>query len=75
MRLLMLSGDEFVARREKNVFYNMLREYSKHWESIDIITPGGFATEPFVIHGNVTIHPSTTRRYSHQTDEQSDLSI
>ena len=65
MRLLMLSGDEFVARRQQNVFYHMLREYSKHWKSIDIITPGGESTESFVIHDNVTIHPSTTRHYSH----------
>jgi glycosyltransferase involved in cell wall biosynthesis len=61
----MLSGDEFVARKQKNVFYDMLREYSKYWETIDIITPGGLSREAFTIHGNVTIHPSLRHKFLH----------
>lgn len=65
MRLLMLSGDEFIARKEHNVFYNMLREYSRYWETIDIITPGGFSREAFTMHGNVTVHPSMAHQLFH----------
>ncbi len=65
MRLLMLSGDEFIARKQKNVFYDMLREYSNYWETIDIITPGGLSRESFTIHDNVSIHPSMTHKFLH----------
>lgn len=65
MRLLMLSGDEFIARKQHNVFYDMLREYSNYWDTIDIITPGGLSGDAFTIHDNVVIHPSLTHKFSH----------
>lgn len=65
MRLLMLSGDEFIAQKKQNVFYDMLREYATYWDAIDIITPGGLSQEAFTIHGNVTIHPSLKHKFAH----------
>jgi glycosyltransferase involved in cell wall biosynthesis len=65
MRLLMLSGDEFIARKQKNVFYDMLREYSHYWDTIDIITPGGLSREPFTIHDTVTVFPSMKHKFFH----------
>lgn len=61
----MLSGDEFIAQKKQNVFYDMLREYSNYWETIDIITPGGLSRDAFSIHDNVYIHPSMTHKFLH----------
>lgn len=56
--LLMLSGDSGIARGKRNVFFEMLQEFSKYFENIDIITGGNAVGKSFTIHGNVHIHPN-----------------
>ena len=58
MNLLMISSDFTVAQGKQNVFYHMLREFSKYWGEINILTPKGDGAKKTTIHGNVTIHPS-----------------
>ena len=57
MNLLMLSGDASVAQG-RGPFMQTLRRFSRHWDRIDVICPGGPDSEPTTLHENVYIHPS-----------------
>jgi len=41
MKLLMVSGDRSLLTGKRGAFFEMLGEFSKHWERIDIIMPRG----------------------------------
>lgn len=58
-KLLMISGDRSVLAGKRGAFAQMLEEFSKHWDRIDIITPH-VATHyslPTTHHPNVFFHP------------------
>jgi glycosyltransferase involved in cell wall biosynthesis len=59
MNLLMVSGDRSILQGKKGAFWYTREGLSKHWDRIDIITPGPFPEEnaPIVI-GNAYFHPS-----------------
>ena len=63
MKLLMVSGDRQVAIGEKGPFFSMQREFSRHFERIDVLCPRP-AGEVVVttIHDNVHFHPATCGR-------------
>jgi glycosyltransferase involved in cell wall biosynthesis len=65
MKLLMISGDRMLARGKQGAFYATLEELSKHFERIDVITPGvkGPSAKGQVpkFFGNVFVHPSPRR--------------
>lgn len=60
----MISGDRTLAEGKRGAFYNMLEEFHKYWDRVDIICPKtsrgatarGFEVEP--LFGNVYIHSS-----------------
>lgn len=54
----MLSGDSSVARGLDGPFTQTLRRFSRHWDRIDVICPGGPESQPGTIFGNVYLHPS-----------------
>ena len=59
MRLLMVSGDRQVAIGERGPLFAMQREFSRHFERIDVLCPR--PDGPVVvreIHGNVFLHPA-----------------
>src|SRR5687768_5440707 len=57
-RLLMISGDRAIARGRRGAFFNTLSGLSKHWDQIDIITPGIGVHVSQTLFGNVNIHSS-----------------
>jgi glycosyltransferase involved in cell wall biosynthesis len=63
MRLLMVSGDRQVAVGEKGPFHSMQREFSRHFERIDVLCPRapGEVTVR-TIHERVHMHPATCGR-------------
>jgi glycosyltransferase involved in cell wall biosynthesis len=63
MRLLMVSGDRQVTIGERGPFHSMQREFSRHFERIDVICPRP-PSEPhtFTIHDNVHFHPAECGR-------------
>lgn len=60
--LLMLSGDNSIARGTDGTFYEMLAYFSQHWARIDILTPRASDATERVIHGNVYVHPASYNR-------------
>lgn len=46
MKLLMISGDRALASGKQGAFAQMLEEFSKHWERIDIIVPTTLTPNP-----------------------------
>lgn len=63
MRLLMVSGDRNVAIGEKGPFWSMQKEFSTHFERIDVLCPK--PDKPVVvqtIHDNVHFHPAPVGR-------------
>lgn len=63
MKLLMVSGDRNVAVGEKGPFWSMQREFSRHFERIDVLCPR--PDRPVVvetIHDNVHFHPAPVGR-------------
>ncbi len=63
MRLLMVSGDRQVSIGETGPFFAMQREFSRHFERIDVICPRPPRVPTVAtIHGNVHLHPSSTSR-------------
>ncbi|HVS09131.1 MAG TPA: glycosyltransferase family 4 protein [Planctomycetota bacterium] len=63
MRLLMVSGDRQVAIGERGPLFAMQREFSRHFERIDVLCPR--PAGPVVvreIHGNVFLHPAACGR-------------
>ncbi len=62
-RLLMVSGDRLVAAGQGGPFYTMLREFSRHFERIDVLCPrpaGPVVTT--CVHDNVHFHPAAVGR-------------
>ena len=59
MRLLMVSGDRQVVLGEQGPFFSMQREFSRHFERIDVLCPRP-PRKPTVttIHERVHFHPS-----------------
>lgn len=59
MRLLMVSGDRQVVLGEKGPFFSMQREFSRHFERIDVLCPRP-PRKPSVttIHERVHFHPA-----------------
>ncbi|MBL8858259.1 MAG: glycosyltransferase family 4 protein [Planctomycetes bacterium] len=63
MRLLMISGDRQVAIGETGPFHALQREFSRHFERIDVICPRpSKAPTVKVIHDNVHLHPAGVAR-------------
>ncbi len=63
MRLLMVSGDRQVAIGEEGPLHSMQREFSRHFERIDVICPrppGEVRVR--TIHERVHLHPATCGR-------------
>lgn len=61
--ILMVSGDSGIARGKRNIFYEMLKEFSKYFESVHVITGSNGVGKEFTIHGNVHIHPNNLGRF------------
>ncbi len=59
-KLLMISGDRSVLAGKRSAFAQMLEEFSKHWERIDVIVPKRSAVsgQRLAIPSNVYFHPS-----------------
>ncbi len=63
MRLLMVSGDRQVSVGEQGPFASMLREFSRHFERIDVLCPR--PDKPVTVRdvfGNVHLHPAPCGR-------------
>ena len=63
MRLLMLSGDRAVVAGEQGPFYALQREFSKHFERIDVLCPP--PRKPVVVETifeRVHLHPAQCTR-------------
>ena len=67
MKLLMISGDRSVLSGKRGAFAQMLEEFSKHWERIDVICPRSANPHPNPLSSeeergrffaNVFFHPS-----------------
>lgn len=65
MNLMMIGGDNLLARGIKTTQYQMLRHFSRHWDRIDIISLGGSGAAERVIYDNVHIHPSPLARWQY----------
>ncbi len=61
--ILMISGDSGIARGKRNIFYEMLKEFSKYFENVHVITGSNGIGKTFTIHGNVHIHPNNRSRF------------
>jgi glycosyltransferase involved in cell wall biosynthesis len=62
MNLLMLSGDNSVARGRGGAFADLLRRFSRHWSRIDILTPNAPDATERVLYDNVFVHPAPYHR-------------
>ncbi len=69
MKLLMISGDHSLVAGKRGAFYQMLEEFSKHWERIDILCPrtitSGEMPDPAPFFGKVYVHVSPVRFFRH----------
>ncbi len=65
MNIIMITGDGAIAYGKKNIFYEMLEEFSKHFNRIDIICPSNEKGKVICIHDNVYLHPSKITRKLH----------
>lgn len=63
--ILMLSGDSGIAYGKQNVFYEMLRGFSKHWDRVSVILPSNGKGETIRIHDNVYLYPSGRSKVLH----------
>ena len=63
MRLLMLSGDRQSCAGEKGPFWHLQREFSRHFERIDVLTPPpGRPVTVRTLFDNVHLHPAECSR-------------
>lgn len=60
--LMMLSGDNSIARGLDTAFYQMLARFSQYWQRIDILVPTAPDATAGTIHGNVHVHPAPQHR-------------
>lgn len=63
--ILMLTGDAGIAEGKQNVFYEMLRGFSEHWDRVSVICPSNGKGKEIVIHDNVHLYPSGITRFLH----------
>ncbi|MAF65800.1 MAG: hypothetical protein CMJ84_09105 [Planctomycetes bacterium] len=64
MRLLMVSGDRQVTIGERGPFHSMQREFSRHFERVDVLCPRPEGTVVVrTIHDNVHFHPADCSRW------------
>lgn len=63
--ILMLSGDWAIAYGKKNVFYEMLKDFSKHWGRVSVILPSNEIGDEIRIHDNVYLYPSPYSKKFH----------
>lgn len=61
----MITCDGGIAYGKHNVFYEMLKDFSTHFESVRIICPSNEKGETIKIHDNVTLHPSPHSKRLH----------
>ena len=64
MRLLMVSGDRLLAAGNKGPFWHLQREFSKHFERIDVLhpRPDGPVVQTELFDGRLHLHPATCGR-------------
>ncbi|MDQ7035045.1 MAG: glycosyltransferase family 4 protein [Anaerolineae bacterium] len=60
--LLMLSGDNSIARGLDTAFNRLLGRFSRYWQRIDILTPHAPDATSRTLHENVTVHPAPYHR-------------
>jgi glycosyltransferase involved in cell wall biosynthesis len=60
--LLMLSGDNSIARGHDSAFYRLLERFSQYWQRIDILTPAAPDATTRTLFGNVYVHPAPYHR-------------
>jgi len=63
--ILMLTGDWGIAYGKQNVFYEMLRGFSKHWKRVSVICPSNEKGDVIKIHDNVYLYPSGISKFLH----------
>lgn len=63
--ILMLTADWAIAYGKKNVFYEMLKDFSKHWDRVSVICPSNEKGEVIKIHDNVYLYPSSYSKKFH----------
>jgi glycosyltransferase involved in cell wall biosynthesis len=63
--LLMLSGDNSVARGHDSTFYQMLQRFADYWNQIDVLCPGAPDASLQRIHERVFVHPSPWAKLFH----------
>lgn len=56
--IILITGDSGIAQGKQNIFYEMLREFSKYFNSVHVITAANADGQSFLIHKNVYVHPS-----------------
>lgn len=61
MKLLMISGDNSIVLGKRGAFFNLLEEFHKHWDRIDVICPKAKGETENIL-GNVFLHPSNRSR-------------
>lgn len=61
----MMTGDWGIAYGKQNVFYEMLRGFSEHWDQVSVICPSNEKGEVIKIHGNVYLYPSGMSKTLH----------
>lgn len=61
----MLSGDSGIAYGKRNVFHEMLRGFSKHWDRVSVILPSNGDGKVIKIHNNVYLYPSGKSKFLH----------
>ncbi len=64
MRLLMVSGDRLLAAGKKGPFWTLQREFTKHFERIDVIhpRPEGEVVQTELFGGKLLLHPARCGR-------------
>lgn len=60
--LLMLSGDNSIARGLESPFDRMLARFVQYWQRIDVITPSAPDAQPRTLHERVFVHPAPYHR-------------
>ena len=60
--LLMLSGDNSIARGHDTAFYRLLARFAQYWQRIDILTPYAPDASTRTIHDNIYVHPAPYHR-------------
>ncbi len=60
--ILMISGDSGIAHGKHNIFFEMLKEFSKYFDNVHVITGSNGVGKSFTIHKNVHVHPNNLSR-------------